>query len=341
MKRARLRAAAALLLLLPLGPAGAAAGPTNVTANPIPQFRIGSPETRFGQLDYLGGFSYRSSDRRLEGVSAIRMREGGQRFLAVTDTGFWFRGAIRRDGEGRPIGIEDAEMAPILDRLGRPSARKGDADAEGLALDGDHALVSFERDARIERFDADRPERGTPVPLPIPKRELRSNGGLETIAVSPRSSPLKGAAIIVAEQSVDAEGNLLAAILGLGTKGLFTVRKDAVWSATDGAFLANGDFLLLERRYEGFGRIGMRIRRIASEMIRPGALADGPVIMEADFGNEIDNMEGLDVWTNAAGETILSLVSDDNGSFFQRNLYLEFHLRESGEASLPNEGRTR
>jgi hypothetical protein len=341
VRRARLRAASALLLLLPLGSARAVEGPLTVTANPIAAFRIGSPETRFGQLDYLGGFSYRSGDRRLEGVSAIRLREGGQRFLAITDTGFWFRGAIRRDGDGRPVGIEAAEIAPILDRAGRPSLRKGDADAEGLALDGDHALVSFERDARIERFDADQPGRGTPVPLPIPKRELRSNGGLETIAVSPRTSPLKGAAVIVAEQSVDAKGNLLAAILGLGDKGLFTVRKDAVWSATDGAFLPGGDFLLLERRYEGFGRIGMRIRRIAAEAIRPGALVDGPVIMEADLGNEIDNMEGLDAWTNAAGETILSLVSDDNGSFFQRNLYLEFRLRESGEASLPKASRTR
>ncbi len=55
-----------------------------------------------------------------------------------------------------------------------------------LALGGGEALVSFERDARIERFDADRPDRPTPVPLPIPKRELRANGGLETIAVCPR-----------------------------------------------------------------------------------------------------------------------------------------------------------
>ncbi len=328
MRRARLRAACALLALLTLGPAGAEPSETIVTSQPIARFRIGSDESRFGALDYIGGFSYRSSDRRLEGVSSIRLRDGGRRFLAVTDTGYWFRGAIRRDADGKPVGIDSAQIAPILDRSGRPPARKGDADAEGLALDGSRALVSFERDARIERFDADAPGRGSPVAMPIPRRELRSNGGLETIAVSPASSPLKGAAIIVAENSIDAEGNLLAAILGLGAKGLFSVRHDKVWSATDGAFLANGDFLLLERRYEGFGRIGMRIRRIDAKAIRPGALVDGPVIMEADFGNEIDNMEGLDVWINARGETILAVVSDDNGSFFQRNLYLEFRLRD-------------
>lgn len=304
-----------------------------ISSRPITAFRIGSRETRFGALDYLGGFSYRSGDRRLEGVSAIRLREGGRRFLAVTDTGFWFRGAIRRDAQGRPVGIEAAELEPILDLDGAPPRRKGDADAEGLALDGNDALVSFERDHRIWRYDADAPGRPTPVELPIPRRELRSNGGLETIAVSPPSSPLRGAAITIAEASIDRNGNLFAAILGLGERGIFTVRKDRVWSATDGAFLPDGDFLLLERRYEGLGRIGMRIRRIAGDTIRPGALVDGPVIMEADFGHEIDNMEGLDVWRNARGETILSIVSDDNGSFFQRNLYLEFRLAEAGTAA--------
>jgi hypothetical protein len=39
-------------------------------------------------------------------------------------------------------------------------------------------------------------------------------------------------------------------------------------------------------------------------------------------------MEGLDVWRREDGTTILSLISDDNQSFLQRTLYLEFALRE-------------
>jgi hypothetical protein len=41
-------------------------------------------------------------------------------------------------------------------------------------------------------------------------------------------------------------------------------------------------------------------------------------------------MEGLDAWVTPAGTTVISLVSDDNGSFFQRNLYLEFALEDAG-----------
>jgi hypothetical protein len=42
------------------------------------------------------------------------------------------------------------------------------------------------------------------------------------------------------------------------------------------------------------------------------------------MGYEIDNMEGLTVTRNAAGETLLTMVSDDNFSMLQRTLLLRF-----------------
>lgn len=306
---------------------------TEVRAQPIARFGIGRDGVRFGALEYVGGFVYSSSDGRLSGVSSIRMRPRGAGFLAVTDTGFWFSGTIRRDAEGRPVGIADARIAPILNPAGRTLPNKGQADAEGLAIAGGEALVSFERDHRIEAFrPASTPfeAKGRRLPLPIPRGELRGNGGLETIAASPEDSPLRGAVVVVAETSVDGAGNLFAAVMG---RGVFKVKRERPWAVTDGTFLPNGDLLLLERRYEGLGRIGMRIRRIDGASIRPGALVDGPVLMEADLGEEIDNMEGLDAWEGADGRIHLSLVSDNNGSFFQRNLYLEFRLTDDREAA--------
>ena len=56
---------------------------------------------------------------------------------------------------------------------------------------------------------------------------------------------------------------------------------------------------------------------------------DGPnSSCEADMRDQIDNMEGLDVWQAEDGSTRLSMVSDDNHSIVQRNLYLEFRLAE-------------
>ena len=70
------------------------------------------------------------------------------------------------------------------------------------------------------------------------------------------------------------------------------------------------------------------VRRIYGEGIAKGQLADGPVLFEADMSYQIDNMEGLDVWTREDGAQMVSLISDDNGSMFQRNLYLEFVLHD-------------
>ena len=310
-----------------------------VTARPIPRFD-GNPAagTRFGALDYVGGFSYSSRNPWLEGVSSIRLLDR-VRFLAVTDTGFWFTGRVERDGGGSPVGIADARLAPILNPGGQAPLRKGDADAEGLAIDdAGEAVVSFERTARIASYgDATAPFDARPrfLPLPIPRNELRANAGLETLAASPRSSSLAGRLVAVTEKSLDADGNLFAAILG-ADGGVFKVRRDEPWSVTDGAFLPDGDLLLLERRYQGLTRIGMRIRRIDGKTIRPGALVGGTALMETDLSQEIDNMEGLDVYRAADGSTRLVIVSDDNGSFFQRNLLLEFKLAEPSGVSPTN-----
>ncbi|MDP3897223.1 MAG: hypothetical protein Q8Q62_11160, partial [Mesorhizobium sp.] len=72
--------------------------------------------------------------------------------------------------------------------------------------------------------------------------------------------------------------------------------------------------------------VAFRIRRIDLATIRAGATLDGPIILSADMSSQIDNMEGLDVWTRADGATMVSIVSDDNHSMLQRNLYLEFRL---------------
>jgi hypothetical protein len=68
----------------------------------------------------------------------------------------------------------------------------------------------------------------------------------------------------------------------------------------------------------------MRIRRIPLASIKPGTVIDGTNLIEADLGYEIDNMEGIGVHRNASGETIITLISDDNFLPFQRTLLLQF-----------------
>ncbi|WP_445738955.1 esterase-like activity of phytase family protein [Neorhizobium tunisiense] len=301
-----------------------------VRARAITEFKRGSSETRFGSLEFLGGLEFSSSDNRLQSLSSIRFRADGERFVSVLDTGSWLTGRIQRDAGGRLSNLADLAINPILVRGGRVGT-KYNSDAEGLALRDGQALVSFEQLHRVDAYPDPGFETSAPLKsldLPIPRHEFRMNAGMETVAVSPKSGPLKGAPIVVTEHSLDDQGNLFAAILEGPLRGVFTVVRHDPFDATDGAFLPNGDFLLLERRFSYLGGLGMRIRLIKGDSIRPGAVVDGKVLLEADMGYAIDNMEGLDVVMGPEGRPHLILISDDNGNLLQRNVMLEFRLNE-------------
>ncbi|TDH34815.1 hypothetical protein E2A64_13790 [Pseudohoeflea suaedae] len=302
-----------------------------VKSRVIETFKVGSDETRFGPLEFMGGLELSASTDALGAMSSIAMGADGSSFLGVMDTGFWFAGRIERDADGRPQRISDFSVQPMFSRDGDVAKAKWMIDAEGLAIRGDRILVSFERDHRIDLYPAKSPGETAPVgsiPILIPASELRGNRGLETVAVAPSGTPLEGAAVTVSERSLNADGNMLAAVLDGPKKGIFFVKRDPPYDATDGDFLPDGDLILLERRFSIAGGVGMRIRRIAGESIIPGATVDGEVLLDADFGYQIDNMEGLAVSTDADGKVRLTLVSDDNHSILQRNLMLEFRLVE-------------
>jgi len=91
--------------------------------------------------------------------------------------------------------------------------------------------------------------------------------------------------------------------------------------------LLSGDLLILERKFSWLAGVGIRIRRIPLKSAAPGALVDGPSIFEADLGEEVDNMEGIDAHVTAEGDTVLTMVSDDNFSMLQRTLLLAIQAR--------------
>ena len=285
----------------------------------------------FGPLEFVGGLEMTSPSRKFGALSAIRFLEPGADFIGVADTGYWFFGTIRRDEAGRPVGVDGFRMQHMVDKSGKTGNRKQDVDAEGLAVGDGLATVGFERNHRIEQFRIDPADMKKPIrslDFLVPKNELRENRGFETVARSPVGSRLKGALVIVSEKSLDTAGNIFAAIIEGPNKGIFTVKRNGDFDITDGAFLPNGDLLLLERSFSFPMDIRMRLRRIDSGSIVKDNVADGKVLMEADFGYQIDNMEGMDLWTRSDGAQMVSIISDDNHSILQRNLYLEFVLHQ-------------
>jgi hypothetical protein len=300
-----------------------------VRATPILSFDSREPSRRrFGRLEFLGGLALTSDYQAFGGISAIRMEPDGAHFLSVTDNGSWLRGRILyRDG--KPAGIADAERAPMLDWNGRPLAKRGWYDAESLAeLDG-LLYVGIERVEKIVRFDYRRDgltARAEPIQVPPDFKTLTYNKSLECLAAGPAGSGVAGELIVVTEHSLNAAGNHRSFLLKGDRVGRFSVKRSGGFEVSDCTILPPADFLLLERRYSVARGVAMRIRRIPLTQLKPGALVDGVALIEADLHYQIDNMEGIAVTRNARGETILTLVSDDNFSVVQRNLLLQFKL---------------
>jgi hypothetical protein len=300
-----------------------------VVSQQITNFRIGSDQKRFGSLEFVGGLEVSSSNPLLGAVSSIRFRADAKSFVAVLDTGHWLEGSVTRDAQGLLSGLADVTVTSMMDSKGRSERVKQLMDAEGLAFRNGQALVSFEQYHRVDVYPDPGFAQATPftsLPILIPGGALRGNRGLETIAVSPAASPLAGAAVVVSELSFDKADHLYAAVLDGPRKGVFGVVQKDPFAITDGAFLPNGDLLLLERRFSFAEGIGMQIRRIKGDNIKPGAVVDGEVLMNADMGYQIDNMEGMDVVVQPDGEIRVIVVSDDNHSILERNLMLEFRL---------------
>ena len=327
-------AAAGFLLLAPAGFAQPLAEPPariEIKSKPIGSFESRDPSRkRFGALEFRGGLELSSSHREFGGLSAIRMAADGAGFIALTDKAHWVRGRITYRGLA-PAAIADAEIAPMLGPDGRPLTMRGWYDTESLADDGGTLYVGIERVHQIVKFDYARDgllARAQVVPRPPGMAKLPSNRGIECLAVAPKQSAPAGTLIAISERALDEAGNIKGFLIGGKTPGEFTVKRTGDFDVVDCAVLPDGDFIILERFFSWRQGVAVRLRRIPLASLTPGALLNGPILMEADLGYEIDNMEGLAVHRAANGDVVLTLVSDDNFSVIQRTLLLQFTLLE-------------
>jgi hypothetical protein len=306
-----------------------AATSIEVNARAIPSFdRHDHDRVRFGELEYRSGLVLTSAFPRFGGLSGIRVDAKGERFISFSDHGQWFTGRIVYEGRAM-TGMADVESAPMLGSDGKPITARGWYDSESIAIDGSLVYIGLERVNKVLRFDFSKGftrARGEVVPLPTAASKLPNNKGLEALVFVPKGQPLAGTLIAISERGLDVNGNLIAFLVGGPSPGQFSVRRTEEFDVSDAVLLATGDLLILERKFSWVSGVGIRIRRIPLSSVAPGAIIDGPSIFEADLADEVDNMEGIDAHITPEGETVLTMVSDDNFSPIQRTLLLQFTL---------------
>jgi len=257
------------------------------------------------------------ADPGFGGFSGIEVQDGGATFLAIGDRGAWASGRMRRAG-GRLEGVDLDAFGPLRAISGE--RLDGQAiDAEGLASDAEGRLyVSFESFHRIRRYDAlDGP--ALPVPAHPQFERLQDNAGLEALAVD-----AGGVLYTIPERSGLWERPFPVYRFADGAwLETLSLPRSGKWLAAGADFGPDGQLYLLEREFSWVGGFATRIRRFA--LGRAGFHA-GETLIETAMGGSTDNFEGISVWRDAAGETRITLIADDNFFPLQSTAIAEYRL---------------
>lgn len=314
-----------------------------ITAKRIVGFDLNNLENdRFGAFRFVGGLVLQSDNQHFGSFSALRMTSDDV-VTSVTDSGRWFQATLKRDPSGDPIGFEQARIAPIRDATGRSYLQKWNADAEALTFTKDAAYVSVEQIARVMRFELggdllETPSQNLTQALPGPP--LERNFGLEALVTLPPLARGEAERILaISEYSLNSSGNIRAFVLDGDVWQELSVKPRDGYFITDANILPSGEILLLERKFSPARGAAIRIRKIDAQDVTPGAVLDGPHLLDLNRSHQIDNMEGLAVFAGPDGSTRIGMISDDNHFLLQRTLYLEFELMPQQAQFLPSSHR--
>lgn len=267
-----------------------------------------------GPLVFRGAVAISPPERWFGGLSGIAM-EGPRITLGISDTGVWFRLALRIES-GRLVGVNSISTAPMLGADGKATPR-GARDAEGLARDPEtgRLWVSYEGYHRIWEFDTP----GGPALRGLLHPDwthFSENNGIEALAR-------------------DADGRLWAIGEGGGASA-FTIwfggregwdikhlPKRGPYSPTGADFGPDGWLYVTERAFSFFGGFRFRLRRFRWD--EGAAPIEEETLLALGAETSIDNIESVVLWREA-GQTYLLLASDDNFMPFERNVLALFEV---------------
>lgn len=250
------------------------------------------------------------------GFSGAEVSDHGRQISLITDKGRLISATmIRENGVLRAMQLRS--QTALTDVNGTELIDDG-SDAEGLAIDqSGRAFVSFEREHRVAELNL---LSGRVVPsMPNPDfANLQENSGLEALAVHP-----DGTLYTLPERSGASKAPFPVFAYAKGTWRIaHHIPRRGPFLPVGADFDDGGAFYLLERAASPLG-FRTRIRRFdfaAPSLGERTLLTTGP--------GRFDNLEALSIWHNNAGQTFLTLISDDNFLSIQRTQIVEFLVTE-------------
>lgn len=306
-----------------------AAEKLTINASSINFSAIHPSQKKYDQLYWRGGLVLTSKHKQFGGLSGIELSANGKKMLAISDRGYWVKADVNYKN-GKINSLSNAQTAPILNAKGQ-KFRSWEIDSEGLTKRNNSlndVVISVERNQAIYRFklgNTNLNAKAMDWGAIKDANKISRNRGLEAITSLPKAHKYRGWMLVAAERKLK-DGNHTAWLVNGKQSQPLYIKKHNIFDITDLNYLPNGDIVILERGISIFGGPQMQIRQICGSDIKPNAVVDGKKLLNASGIFSIDNMEGLGVHKAANGETILTVISDNNFHFLQRNLMLQFAL---------------
>ncbi len=271
------------------------------------------------RLRLVGSYTWTMPDEPLfGGFSGLEVSRDGTRFFALSDRAVFFRGHFRREG-GRISGIDEVSVVRPVSDMNAPLDELN-SDTEGLAMmDDGRFFVSLEGYHAINLFAP-----GSAVAQWVETygyfKDLAPNRGLEALTPDP-----EGRIIAIPEEPPGGQGDF----------PVYRLSKDGKWSTpyrisrAPGYFVAgvdlgpDGRLYVLERKTIWPLGFSSRVRSFA---FGKNGLEDERLLLRTSLRRH-DNLEGISVWRDASGTIRITMISDDNFSFFQHTELVEYALR--------------
>lgn len=267
---------------------------------------------------FAGSFTWEKTNEAYFGFSGLEVSDDGTSFTVLGDSSQVIRGTIARDARGAIESVTVQSVASLRSTDGKDIRGTRFEDAEGLAAlpDGSFA-VSFEGQHRVNLYPAiDAPAK--PLPKPRAFAMFETNAGLEALAADE-----DGTLYALPERSGGLTRNFPVFRYRDGAWDIpFEVPRLGHYLPVGADFGPDGYFYLLERRFLGLLGFSTRIRQFSIDGDR---ISEGRVVLQTPPRLH-DNLEGLSVWRDPAGDIRFLMVSDDNNLPVQTTEFVEYRL---------------
>jgi hypothetical protein len=248
------------------------------------------------------------------GFSGMEIGADGNTAYLVTDRSSLVRVRLIRRA-GQITAIQTLSRKPLAYLSGKP-LRNNAADSEGLAISADGAAyVSFEHDHRVGRVNLQTGAAGR-LPDHPDFAGFPRNNGLEALAVHPDGSLFA----IPENRGPEREGFPFYRFDGKRWRVTGHIPRRGPFLPVGADFDADGLLYLAERTVTPLG-FRTRIRRF--NLAAPGL---GETTLLTTLPGRFDNLESLSLWRDPAGNTRITMISDDNFLRIQRTQIVEFVL---------------